>query len=165
MKEMYDFCQPTIGAWLKAKLIKTRPATPVRAPGRSNLTHHLGLGPELMAGGGRLESAGTMNKLSTLISAQVIPRAQKDHCHQPSSAQREEKAEPMTIPTGPMPPLENVRQDVTVQHESIFARLTSTTWKNCASFPLGKCGRSKQGRSVSREQGPCPALLCLRRAW
>ena len=110
MNEMYDFCQPTIGASLKAKLIKTRPATPVRAPGRSNLTHHFGLGPVLNAGGVRLLSAGTMNKLSMLISAQVTARAQKDHCHQPFSAQREEKAEPMTIPTGPMPPKHEIEK-------------------------------------------------------
>ena len=60
---MYDFCQPTIGASLKAKLIKTRPATPVRAPGRSNLTHHFGLGPVLRAGGVRLLSAGNVDGL------------------------------------------------------------------------------------------------------
>lgn len=80
-----------------------RPATPVSAPGRSNLTHHLGLGAVLVADG-RLLSAGTMKKLSMLMSAQVIARAQKDHCHRPFSAQSDETAEPVTIPTGPMPP-------------------------------------------------------------
>ena len=44
------------------------------------------------------------------MSAQVMARAQKDHCHHPFSAQREEKAEPVTIPTGPMPPKQEMEK-------------------------------------------------------
>jgi hypothetical protein len=107
--EMYDLCQPAIGASLKAKLIRTKPATPVNAPGRSNLTHHLGLGAALAAAC-RLLSAGMMKKLSMLMSAHVMAKAQKDHCHQPFSAQSDEKAEPVTIPIGPIPPKQEMEK-------------------------------------------------------
>jgi len=98
-----------MGASLKAKLIMTKPETPVRAPGRSNLTHHFGFGA-VLAAGRRVLSAGMMKKLSMLMRAQVMARAQNDHCHQPFSAQSDEKAEPVTIPMGPMPPKQEMEK-------------------------------------------------------
>jgi len=98
-----------MGASLKAKLIMTKPETPVSAPGKSNLTHHFDLGA-VLAAGGRVLSAGMTKKLSMQTRPHVMARAQNDHCHQPFWAQSDEKAEPVTMPIGPMPPKHEIEK-------------------------------------------------------
>lgn len=90
---MYTVGQPTMGAWLQAKLTRMRPATPVIVPKPSRRWNSEGGSPASCVDGA---AAGMANTNALVKSIATTAIAKYVHGHQASWANRAENSAPTT---------------------------------------------------------------------